>query len=126
MRLPGCLMALAVASLLGACQAQSNALPEGVLGHWTTAAHRYEDRFFELDADHLTFGTGGGSSYRNAILRIEVTEEEDGRPLYHIEHQGSEGQSYTFSFYYEPAEGGVIRLRNQTEIHWKKERGSTR
>ena len=122
MRLPECLMALAVASLLGACQAQSVALPEGALGHWTTDARRYEDRFFELDAGHLTFGTGGGSSYRNPILRVEVTEE-DGRPLYRIDHLDAEGQSYTFSFYYEPANGGVITLKNQTEIHWKKERG---
>jgi hypothetical protein len=116
-----CLKALAVASLLGACQVRSQALPEQMLGHWTTDAERYEDRFFELDARHLTFGTGGGSSYRNPILRIEVTRE-DGRLLYHLEHQGAEGQSYTFSFYYEPAHGGFITLKNQTEIHWTKER----
>ncbi|MGH9461677.1 MAG: hypothetical protein ACRD1X_10705 [Vicinamibacteria bacterium] len=121
MRLPGCLTALAVASLLGACQARSETLPEEMLGHWTTDAHRYEDRFFELDTGHLTFGTGGGSSYRNPILRIEVTQE-DGRDLYHLEHQGAEGQSYTFSFYYQPANSGIITLKNQTEIHWTKER----
>ena len=121
MKLPGCFTALAVASILGACQPQGGALPESVFGLWTTEARKYEERFFELNPDKLTFGTGEDDSYSNAILQIDVTEE-DGRPLYHIEHLGAEGQTYTFSFYYEPANGGVITLKNQTEIDWKKER----
>jgi hypothetical protein len=122
MRMPACLMALAVASLLGACQAPSATLPEDAFGHWTTDANRYQDRFFDLDAERLTFGTGGKSSYSNPILQIQITDEQD-RLLYHVEHQGSEGQSYTFSFYYQPANGGVITLKNQPDIQWRKQGG---
>ena len=121
MRLPVCLMTLAVASTLGACRPQSGALPESLLGLWTSETPKYQDRFFELRPDNLTFGTGGGDSYSNPIVEIEITEE-DGRFLYHIAHLGEEGQTYTFSFYYEPKNGGVITLKNQTEIDWKKER----
>ena len=121
MRLLECLVALAVASLLGACQFQGEALPGTLLGLWTTDAPKYRDRFFYLHPDNLTFGTGGGDSYSNDIVNIDITEE-DGRRLYHLEHVGAEGQTYFFSFYYEPENGGVIKLKNQEEIPWTKER----
>ena len=124
MRLPTYRTALALACLLGACQPQSPTLPTAAFGRWTTDAPRYQDRFFELDAHHLTFGTGEGKSRRDPILQIEVSQE-DGRPLYRVEHLGDQGQSYVFSFYYAPTDGGVITLKNQAEIHWKKERGPT-
>lgn len=121
MRLPAWLWVPAVASVLGACQAQSGALPDTLLGTWTTEAPKYQDRFFELTPDHLTFGTGGGTSSRDPITHIEQTKE-DGRAVYHIQHQSTEGQTYTFSFYYEPQDGGTITLQNQAQIQWNRER----
>ena len=122
MKLLGCLVALAVGFTLGACRRDVRDLPQGLLGVWTTEAPKYQDRFFALNEDSLTFGTGEGNSNSNPIIGIELTEEE-GRPYYHIEHLGTEGQSYVFSFHYEAADGGVITLKNQTEVRWTKERG---
>ena len=121
MRVQPFLVGLAVACALAACRPREITIPDGLIGVWTTEAPRYQDRFFDLRPEKVIFGTGNGNSNSNPIVAIE-TAEEDGHLRYNIDYWGSEGQEYTFSFYYDPANGGVITLKNQRNIDWRKER----
>jgi hypothetical protein len=110
-----------LASLAGGCFSfQETALPDQILGVWTTEAPRYADRFFELQKDKVIFGTGAGESDSNLVVAVEEVRQ-DRKQLYNIEYLSSEGQTYTFSFYYQTSPQ-TIALKNQSGIEWKKER----
>lgn len=110
-----------LASLAGGCFSfQETALPNEMLGVWTTETPKYADRFFELQNDRVIFGTGKGQSDSNLVVAVEEIRQGP-KWLYNIEYLGSEGQTYTFSFYYQTSPQ-TIALKNQSGIEWKKER----
>ena len=96
-------------------------MPESLIGVWKTQARKYRDRSFEVQPDRVIFETGEETSDTNIVIGIE-NREEDGRLLYDIDYLSPDGLEHTFSFYYEPMAGGVIALKNQSAIVWRKER----
>lgn len=116
------LVALAILTTLLGCQpAKNTTLPDDLVGVWKTSAPKYSDRSLEFTKDSIIFGTGKGNVDTHPIANIE-TIREDNTILYTISHLNREGHEYTLSFYYDPANGGVIRLKNQKTIAWTKER----
>jgi hypothetical protein len=98
--------------------------PNELLGVWETTAQRYNDRFFEIDTDTITFGTGGENFETYTIKKVKkIVSQEDGGILLTIYYEIEEGDVYTFAFHYSPARGGEIRLKNQTDMIWTKEQG---
>ncbi|MFQ5992832.1 MAG: hypothetical protein ACE5NA_10400 [Nitrospiraceae bacterium] len=116
-------VALALSTTSLGCQAAPNTIvPDELLGVWTTSAPKYADRFFEITAGAIIFDTGKPSPDIHPIANIETVH--DLRPtLYTISYLSEEGQEHKFSFYYDPAHGGVIRFKNQQHISWMKGRG---
>lgn len=110
---------------LSACASDESSLPDDLVGVWRTTARKYRDRSFELQPDKVIFETGEETPDTNILLSIE-TLEEDGRLLYDIIYLSRDGLEHTFSFYYEPKGEGVIALKNQSAIVWKKERRKKR
>ncbi len=115
------LAALTLTSVFFGCQgAKLTSLPDGLLGVWKTSAPKYADRFFELKREAITFGTGEGASSAHDILSVEKVPAGK-QVLYTIRYATEGGKRSEFSFYYDPANGGTIRFKNQKEMEWKKE-----
>jgi hypothetical protein len=93
--------------------------PDCLIGRWTTSEPRYTDRFFELSKTTVTYGLGGDKKDVCVISSIEKSVQ-DNDTLYTINYHNIDGTEYTRSFYYYPANGGVIKFKNQKSIKWTK------
>jgi hypothetical protein len=93
-------------------------MPEEVLGTWTTTDQDYVDRAFEIRSNSVVFYTGESSYTVHLIETVEV-DDMDG-PLLVTINYAQDGGLNTFSFYYEPADGGVITFKNQRDMKWKR------
>jgi hypothetical protein len=97
------------------------AVPEDLIGVWETTAPAYADRFFEIKTDDVIYGTGEGKFDTYPITKIKTEEDpKESGTLYVICYKNIEGQEYKFSFYYDPANQGTIRFKNQKEMVWTK------
>jgi hypothetical protein len=110
-----CLMALS------AFQCGRGTVPEDLIGVWETTSPAYADRFFEIKAKEIIFGTGEErfDAYPITKIRIEKDDQKQ-KTLYLICYKNIEGKVYKFFFYYDPAKQGTIRFKNQKEMVWTK------
>jgi len=108
--------------VLSTCQCgRKTTVPEDLIGVWETAAPTYADRFFEIRINEIIFGTGEEKFDTYPITKIKTEKEsEEQEMLYILCYKNIEGQEYKFSFYYDPANQGTIRLKNQQEMVWTK------
>jgi hypothetical protein len=88
---------------------------------WETTAPTYADRLFEIKTGEVTFGTWENTfdTYPITKMKIEKDSKEQ-KTLYIICYKNTAGQEYKFSFYYDPANQGTIRFKNQKEMVWTK------
>lgn len=97
--------------------------PNELVGKWKTTAPKYADRFFKIDREIITIGTGGETFEIYTIKKITRKKNPtEGSLLYTIYSKNEEGIEYKFALYYAPEKGGVIRLKNQRDIVWTKHR----
>jgi hypothetical protein len=94
-------------------------LPDELVGVWTTSDPRYADRHLDLTKATIIFGTGKESIDTNFISNVEK-RLQDKAILYTIYFHRVGGPEDRVSFYYDPANGGIIRFKNQEHIDWKK------
>ena len=110
-----CLMALS------AFQCGRGTVPEDLIGVWETTSPAYADRFFEIKAKEIIFGTGGGKFDAYPITKIRIKKDrQEQKTLYLICYKNMDGKVYKFFFYYDPANQGTIRFKNQKEMVWTK------
>jgi len=107
-----------VIAFLGCRSGENLTVPDDLVGVWETAESKYRDRFMEFKKDVVIFGTGEGNQSVHPIRKVRAVRQ-DGRDLYTVYYLSQERGEYSFSFFYNP-EGGVITLKNQNEIAWKK------
>ena len=96
-----------------------NELPAELYGVWRTTAPGYEDRFLQLKKGFVIFGVGNEKAVAQHIQKVEALQVGP-ETLYTISSEEVGGEASVLSFYYNPADGGSIRFRNQ-ELLWKKE-----
>ena len=97
-------------------------IPKEVLGTWITTEPRYADRAFEIRKDSLVFYIGEGDSTVHSIEGVEV--DDLGGPMLLTVHYADEAGPNQFSFYYDPASGGIISFKNQRHMKWNRSTGS--
>jgi hypothetical protein len=115
-------LALAISIFLLGCQPKEDeTLPPELMGVWTSAAPRFKNDTLELSKECIVFTSGEFQDFIsvNFIVKVEKRPERN-HILYTIHHENEEGQRYTFSFYYYPKKGNVIRLKNQLDFEWRK------
>ncbi len=111
-----CLMVLFV------CQCgRKTTIPEDLIGVWETTAPDYADHPFEIKTNEVFFGTGEESFDAYLITKMKIEKDlREQKTLYIIYYKNTTGQEYKFSFYYDPANQGTIRLKNQRQMVWTK------
>ena len=94
--------------------------PEHLIGVWRTQDSRYADRTFKIEERTIRFQTGEHQFETYSILRINTGKgaKKEGS-LCTIDYKTEEGKS-KFSFYYDPADHGVIRFANQPQMLWTR------
>ena len=115
-------MSLAMLATFLGCQSRETAVvPDELVGVWKTAQAKYEDRSFQFTRDTLIFGIGQDHVDVHPIRKIEKTQEGQVF-LYAVTYlDRREGVLNTFSFSHDPNPGGLIKLKNQSGIEWRKE-----
>ena len=93
-------------------------IPDPLVGIWKTTAPNYAGRFFQITKDIVVFSIGDGQTDMHPITNVDLRREE-GRSLYTISYLSPDGEEYKFPFYYEPADDGLIRFKNQQRMVWK-------
>jgi len=108
--------------VLFACQRGGRVVvPGDVIGVWETTSADYADRFFEITTGEVIFGTGENTFDTYPISKIKTEKDlTEHKNLYIICYKNTAGQEYKFSFYYDPANQGTIRFKNQKEMVWTK------
>ena len=110
---------LAAASL-GCRSERTTTVPNELVGVWKTSEPRYADRFLELTTTSIVFGAGEGAADIRPISGVQKVREQGGL-LYTVLYANAEGREATFSFYYDPAPPGTIRLKNQRSFEWTRQ-----
>jgi hypothetical protein len=111
-----CLMALSAFQCGG-----RGTVPENLIGVWETTSPDYADRFVEIRSNEILFGTGEGKFDTYPITKIKIEKDrQEQTTLYLICYKNIEGKVYKFFFYYDPANQGTIRFKNQKEMVWTK------
>jgi hypothetical protein len=104
-----------------ACQGgKKPAVPDGLIGVWKTTTPPYDDRFLEIKTNEIIFGTGEDQFDTYPVTKIKI-EKASQETFYTICYKNAEGQEYHFSFYYDPANHGTLRIKNQKAMVWTKE-----
>ncbi len=104
------------------CQCEKKmAIPVDFIGVWETASPDYADYPFEIKTNELLFGTGDGGFNTFPISRMKTDNDlKEQKTVYIIFYKNTAGQEYKFSFYYDPANQGTIRFKNQKKLVWTK------
>jgi hypothetical protein len=124
MRIAGiCLTVAILVSLFGCLSGGPDGVPTELIGVWKTSAPKYKGCSIELTRDYIIFTNShlGVHVDTNFVLKIKRVAER-GHFLCTVRYENIREQKYNFSFYYDPAKGGVIRLKNQMDVEWKKVR----
>ena len=94
-------------------------LPDQIQGHWVTQSPGYENRYLQLERDFVLIGVNPDDT--PSIQRVyRVDAEGNGRQMtYKIYSTGAESD-YTITLYFDPSNGGEIRVKNMPGILWKR------
>ena len=115
------LLALAILCVFAACLSpKEGPVPDHLVGTWRSTADKYSDSFLTITPSVITFGTEGETANAFPIRGVRSHSEDNGQ-RYEIFYFTPEGDKQIFSFYYEPLQGGQIRLVNQRAIVWTKQ-----
>ncbi len=112
-----CLTTVIVMSFIG-CKQDTITVPQHLIGVWKTSAPTFADRSLEFSENVLAFGIGNEDAVSHFIGKIESVTLEDNRIEYTFHYKDSEEEKWMLILTYSPDSGGVIQLKNRTEI-WK-------
>jgi len=113
-----CLVIAAAATASGCETGGETTVPQELVGTWRTTAPAYADRVLRLSHTGVVFGRAEGTEPAHPVRRVMSVPDRD-TVLYTIVYSDPADQE--FSFYYDPAGGGTITLKNQRQFQWKKE-----
>ncbi len=122
MKIVGFFLTLAIlSSLFGCLSEKSEGVPSELIGVWKTYSPPYRQCSIELTRDYIIFTNSRLAAHidTNFVLRMKRLPER-GHFLCTILYENIHEQRYKLSFYYYPTKGGVIRLKNQIDVEWRK------
>ena len=115
-----------IISFLGCSSNKLDTLPQELLGQWETTASKYKGFSFELTKESIIF-TDLNAENKTEVYVIEKRTKDvdkDNNAVYTVFYENKEGLEFKFALYYDPAEGGKIKLKNQKGIVWTRSKKS--
>ncbi len=110
-------LAICLVGLGVACN--STKVPNELQGIWRTDNPDYKGKFIKFDQKYVVLGIGDEKVVPRKVEEI-TTSTEGKEKLYTLKTNEKDEGEYSFSFYFNPAEGGTIRFKNQPQLQWKK------
>jgi hypothetical protein len=116
------LVVLAFLTAFGCSSNKIDNLPQEVLGRWETEAPKFAGFSFELSEKTITFYDQNAEEGTEIYFIKKRTKEQDndGNTFYVVHYENEEGLELKHAFYYDPSEGGEIRLKNQESVVWTR------
>jgi hypothetical protein len=103
-----------------ACSSKTG-LDDELLGTWKATKPEYQDAYFELKPDRITFGDREGGIQSYVITRIKRGQYRSSQWLiYTVTYQNENLQKMEFSFFCSRARTDTLILKNQKDLVWKK------
>lgn len=110
----------ALTSAPGCSRTSSDAVPDVLLGVWTTADPRYEGRFFELRPHSVVFGLGVDSQVVHHVSSVEWASKA-GQSVFTVHYQDEDGGEYSVTLYQAPFDE-ILVFKHQLQTHWFRKR----
>jgi len=93
-------------------------VPDRLHGAWVTSHPEYSDRYLELRAETITFGTGGVNSQTFRITGFDHGREPDGREVDTIYFRSVDGSSFSRQFLVSEGDRRTLVFVNQPDVIW--------
>jgi hypothetical protein len=93
-------------------------VPPELHGIWVTGHAAYSDRFLDLQAGAVTFGTGGVDSQRFEVAGFDRRRGADGEDVDTLYFRDSAGELYSREFFVRRDGGLTIVFSHQPEVVW--------
>ena len=104
---------------LTSCQFSSDErVPNFLVGKWRTDAPKYKGLNFEITDNNLIFTTVEGSLNTYSISGVERSVKGD--TISTVFYGQQNDVRINVGVFYEPSNGGQIRLRNQLNVIWRR------
>jgi len=100
---------------------KSRTVPDRIQGAWVTANPEYSDRYLEIGAEFITFGTGGVNSRRYEVTGFDETRDVEGRELNTVYFRDVDGSKFSREFYFTLKDGKQLVFKNQPQVVWLAE-----
>ena len=116
------LVVLALLTNSGCSSNKIDNLPQEVLGQWETETPKFEGFTFELAEETITFFDSNVENGIETYVIEKRTKELDNenKTFYVVHYENEDGLELKHAFYYDPSEGGEIRLKNQENVVWTR------
>lgn len=98
------------------------AVPDEIVGTWTTNNGPHAGRTFEIGPETVNFGTGQGRVSTGFIYNVQAIP--DGAKVLYTLSYTVNGSREHVSFYYDRFGDKTIRFRHQDHAVWVKSEGS--
>lgn len=121
---PAVVLAAAAAVAGAACGGDEGpaAVPEEMVGYWTTSDPLYEDRAFELRREAVIFYTGTGlfDFTAHPVKEVEISRDPEVEGSLVSVRYTDGGMPYEFSFRFLPGDPDEIRFANRERVVWRR------
>jgi hypothetical protein len=116
---------LILTTIFFGCQGgKIQSVPDELQGVWQPLDLRYADRSIEFRYDTIVFGIGEEAFDKYTMNYLRVKRGRDGKSTeYTITYEDEEGEEYILTLNYYPEDNGVIKLKYQEYIVWKRREG---
>lgn len=116
-RAPICV--LIVLLLTCSCRPGRDPVPEQLIGTWQTTMATHAGSTMDISQHGVVFSSDRGVNARCRIVGLKSFLEK-GQMVYQLSYQDQYKNEYELYLLYDPADGGIVRLKNQPQLEWKR------
>lgn len=101
------------------CRPGRDPVPEQLIGTWHTSMATHAGSTMDISQHVVVFSSDRGVNTRCRIVGLKSFIEK-GQMVYQLSYQDQYKNEYELYLLYDPADGGIVRLKNQPQLEWKR------